>query len=73
MWMDFGLSEPEAKQAMAALLHGAVDIMFHSELPVEQVLDLITVYPLKNDEEAIRQVFRDRLGSLYQKLKTATH
>ncbi|MBC7185941.1 MAG: NAD(P)-binding domain-containing protein [Calditrichaeota bacterium] len=69
---EFGLSEPGAREAMAAMLHGAVDAMFHSQLPAEQVLDLIPVHPLKNDEEAIRQIFQNRLGSLYQKLKTAT-
>jgi pyrroline-5-carboxylate reductase len=69
---EFGLRQSEALQAVAAMLHGALDALFHSGLPAEQVLDLIPVYPLKNDEEAIRHIFRDRLVALYQKLKAAT-
>jgi len=35
---------------------------------VEKVLDLIPAYPLKKPEDAIRQIFSERLTGLFQKL-----
>ncbi len=69
---EFGLDVISARQAVAAMLNGAVEILFNSGLAAEQVLDLIPSYPLKKDEEAIRQIFEEKLGRLYQKLKAAT-
>jgi pyrroline-5-carboxylate reductase len=47
---EFGMSEPELSQALPAMLHGAAELLFHSELPVEQVMDLIPVHPLKDEQ-----------------------
>ncbi len=69
---EFGLSEPELSQALPAMLHGATELLFHSGLPAEQVMDLIPVHPLKNDEDAIRQIFAGKLSALHRKLNEAT-
>lgn len=44
---SFGLSDAELKAGMAAMLSGAVALMYQSELSPDQVMDLIPVYPLK--------------------------
>lgn len=69
---EFGLSESEAKRAISAMLSGAVELLFASPFSLEQVLDLIPAYPLKKDEETIRQIFIGRLGNLYRKLRENT-
>lgn len=69
---EFGLEATSARQAISTMLNGAVETLFNSGLAAEQVLDLIPSYPLKKDEEAIRQIFEEKLGGLYQKLKKAT-
>jgi pyrroline-5-carboxylate reductase len=69
---EFGLNAPELAQALPVMLHGAAELLFHSGLPAEQVMDLIPVHPLKNDEEAIRQIIAGKLSGLHRKLSEAT-
>ncbi|MBN1363448.1 MAG: NAD(P)-binding domain-containing protein [Syntrophaceae bacterium] len=69
---EFGLEEPVAKQALSEMLHGSVDTLFKTDLSFEQTLDLIPSYPLKKNEDEIRQIISKRLGGLWQKLKEAT-
>jgi len=68
----FGMSEAESKSAAAATLRGAVDTLFHSGLPDEQVLNLIPAYPLKNHEEEFKRIFSERLTGLWKKLRDST-
>lgn len=68
---QFGLSEAQAKEAVAQMVHGAVDTLFQSDLNPDEVLDLIPAHPLKKQEEVILQIFRERLSNLYTKLKNA--
>jgi hypothetical protein len=55
-------------KGMAAMLNGATDILYKSNLPATEILDLIPVYPLKEDESIIQDIFDKRLTGLYQKL-----
>jgi pyrroline-5-carboxylate reductase len=65
----FGLSDLELQTGIPAMLHGAVNTLFHSGLSAEQVMDLIPVKPLAEDEAYIKNAYQSRLGALYQKLK----
>ncbi|MGQ9853032.1 MAG: pyrroline-5-carboxylate reductase family protein [Candidatus Oleimicrobiaceae bacterium] len=67
-----GLAPRDAEQALAEMLHGAVEILFASDLTPEEVLDLIPSYPLKKDEDAIQSILRDRLWGVAEKLRSAT-
>ncbi|MFA4873689.1 MAG: NAD(P)-binding domain-containing protein [Patescibacteria group bacterium] len=69
---EFGLDAASARQAISVMLNGAVETLFSSDLADEQVLDLITSYPLKKDEDTIRGIFEGKLGNLYRKLKAGT-
>lgn len=69
---EFGLEEDAAQKALSAMLSGAVETLFNSGLPGEKVLDLIPAYPLKKAEDAIRDIFRENLVRIHQKLKEAT-
>ena len=66
--VQFGLSETAARQAVAKMAHGAVSTLLESDLPPEQVLDLVPVKPLAGDEAAIAAIYRSRLEPLYAKL-----
>ncbi|MBU1176204.1 MAG: NAD(P)-binding domain-containing protein [Alphaproteobacteria bacterium] len=65
---EFGLSETAARQAVAAMVHGAATTLLESDLEVDQVLDLVPVKPLGENEAAITAFYRDRLVPLYAKL-----
>lgn len=65
---EFGLSREELQRGMAAMLQGSIDLLYHSGMTVEEVMDLIPVYPLKEKEPEIMSVFDDSLKPLYQKL-----
>ncbi len=70
--VEFGMKDDAAKAALAGMLHGAVDTLFHSDLSPTEVLDLIPVHPLKENEKAVREIFSGKLGGLYRKLSEAT-
>ncbi|MBA7518788.1 Pyrroline-5-carboxylate reductase [subsurface metagenome] len=67
--VSFGLDEEEARSALNSMIKGSAETFFYSNLPVEEVKDLIPVKPLKNHEEVIRDYFKNVLENLYKKLK----
>lgn len=67
---SFGLARHEARQAIATMLHGAVDTLLSSELPPEVVMDLVPVRPLADDEETITNLLATRLRAIHSKLNS---
>jgi len=65
---QFGMSDAELKKAIPAMLHGATETLFESDLSPKEVLDLIPVCPLKDDESEIQDIFEKKLNGLYAKL-----
>lgn len=68
---SFGLNDGELKSGMAAMLSGAIALMYQSNLSPEQTMDLIPVYPMKDHEAKISELFEAALVPLYQKLSGA--
>ena len=68
MAVEFGLSESAAREAVAAMVHGAAPTLLESDLSTDQVLDLVPVKPLAADEAAIVEIIANRLLPLYAKL-----
>jgi len=64
----FGLSSLAARETLAAMLHGAVDTMFASELPPARVMDLVPVRPMAESEAAIIDMQRMGLAAIHAKL-----
>lgn len=64
----FGMSAEELTKGMVAMLNGSVDLMYHSGLSPAEVMDLIPVYPLKDDEKQIQDIFETKLTGLFNKL-----
>lgn len=68
---QFGLSEAELKSAMPAMLTGAVTSLYQSGLSAIEVMDLIPVYPMKDHETKINEMFEQALVPLDKKLSEA--
>jgi pyrroline-5-carboxylate reductase len=65
---SFGLNEEEVNCGIAKMVTGAVDTIFKSNLPAEKVMDLLPVKPLEQDENNIKEIFRTKLNSIYNRL-----
>ncbi len=65
---EFGLTDAAAREAVAAMTHGAAATLLESDLPPERVMDLVPVKPLSGDEDTIVGLYRSRLEPLYAKL-----
>ena len=64
----FGLDQDAAREAMRAMLIGTADLLFASDLPRTQVLDLVPVRPMAEHEAEIRQMLNKQLGGIYTRL-----
>lgn len=68
MAIEFGLGDATARQAVAAMVHGAAATLLEADLPTDAVLDLVPVKPLGADEATITELYRSRLAPLFAKL-----
>jgi pyrroline-5-carboxylate reductase len=66
---SFGLREEDLRESMGKMLEGAIHTMFASGLKPGEVMDLVPVKPLAEDEEAIRDMYTNRLTAWFNKLK----
>lgn len=66
---SFGLDEAEAKQGVTSMSLGAAQFLSDSGMSPEQVMDLVPVKPLGEAEAGIKEIYQQKLSSLYQKLK----
>jgi pyrroline-5-carboxylate reductase len=64
----FGLTPEELDSAIPHMLHGAIDLIYSSDISCEAAMDLIPVYPLKEEESTILEIFERRLSALHTKL-----
>lgn len=67
---SFGLSDQEINEGMYNMLIGSIKMFYESELSYEEIIDLIPGKPLKDEEENIRKIYRDKLETLFNKLKS---
>jgi pyrroline-5-carboxylate reductase len=66
---SFGLTSKETEKSISKMMKGTMKTLFESGLPFAEVMDLIPLKPLGEEESNIRAIYRNKLGSLYQKLK----
>jgi pyrroline-5-carboxylate reductase len=67
---EFGLDADAARAAMAAMLHGTVDLLFASDVAQETALDLVPVRPMAEHEGEIRALLQKQLRAIFTKLTT---
>jgi pyrroline-5-carboxylate reductase len=65
---SFGLSDDELQAGIPDMLKGAVNLMYDTDRPAAEIMDLIPVYPIKDDESTIQTIFQTKLTALFNKL-----
>lgn len=68
---SFGMTGPEAAEAVRQMAEGTLAAMKDSGLAPERVMDLVPVKPLGADETAVIAAYREKLPGLYAKLKAS--
>jgi pyrroline-5-carboxylate reductase len=67
---SFGIFQKTLEDAIPKMLNGAVKTMHESGLTPAEVMDLVPVKPLSEEEETIKEFYRNRLNAIYKKLKS---
>lgn len=67
---SFGLTREQALEAVSSMLIGAAKTMAESGLSPDEVMDLIPARPLAEEEEKIKETFRQKIMGIYNKLKS---
>jgi pyrroline-5-carboxylate reductase len=66
---SFGLTSKETEKGISKMMKGTVKTLFESGLSLAEVMDLVPLKPLGEEESNIRDIYRNKLSALYQKLK----
>lgn len=64
-----GLTEEESKNSVRDTMLAAIRTYFYSGLKYEEVMDLIPVKPIGEQEEQIKSIYREKLLTLFSKIK----
>lgn len=65
---EFGLSREQALSAVCNMLIGAARTMHESGLSPEEVMDLIPARPFAEEEEKIKDIYRQKISGVFKKL-----
>jgi len=65
---SFGLAPTAAREAIRAMVHGTVDLLFASDVPMSQALDLVPVRPMADHEAQIATMLQEKLAAIFTKL-----
>ncbi len=68
MGIEFGLEKIESKEAVLQCMYGALETLFSSGIPANEVMDLIPVRPIGAYEKEIEAIYDKQLRELYTKL-----
>lgn len=66
---EFGMSDQEARNAISKMVKGSVETLLESELNFDETMDLIPFQPLSQHHESIKELYRNILTHLHEKLK----
>lgn len=64
----FGIHDKEFKEGLSKMLNGTLRTMF-SEFSAEEVMDLVPVKPIGEHEESIKELYRNKLNQIYNRIK----
>lgn len=67
---EFGLSREQALSAVCNMLIGAARTMDESGLSPEEVMDLIPARPFSEEEDKIKEAYRQKIRAIYARLKS---
>ncbi len=66
---QIGLSKIESVETVEKTLFGTLNTMFQSGLNKQKVFDLIPVKPIEDYENEIKEIYREKLIALFNKIK----
>ncbi|MDZ7742157.1 MAG: NAD(P)-binding domain-containing protein [Bacteroidota bacterium] len=66
---EFGMSDGEARNAISKMVKGSVETLLESELDFDEVMDLIPFQPLSQHHGSIKELYRNILTNMHNKLK----
>ncbi|MGM0573785.1 MAG: pyrroline-5-carboxylate reductase family protein [Bacteroidota bacterium] len=66
---EFGLSNEEARHAVSKMVKGSVETLLETDMAYEEVVDLIPFQPFSQHHNSFREVYRNVLTNMYNKLK----
>lgn len=69
MAVQFGIPENIADECISIMLHGTTETLFNSGLTYDQVIDLVPVRPIAESEKYIKDIYSEKLISIYNKIK----
>jgi pyrroline-5-carboxylate reductase len=64
-----GLTEDESRNSVRDTMLAALRTYFYSDLTPDEVIDLIPVKPIGENETVIKEIYNDKLRSLFEKIK----
>ncbi|MCU7494553.1 MAG: NAD(P)-binding domain-containing protein [Ignavibacteria bacterium] len=66
---EFGLNDAEIDESIKKMTDGALKTMFSSGMSPEEVMDLIPIKPIGDVEEKIKETYRNKLLSTFNRIK----
>ena len=64
-----GLNVSESKETVQQTLLAAINLLYHSDLNYNEVIDLIPLKPIGEHEAQISEIYRSKLMGLFEKIK----
>jgi pyrroline-5-carboxylate reductase len=66
---EIGLSSEECRTGIAETIKASINTLFSSDISTEEVIDLIPVKPISGHETEIKEIYRSKLMTLFEKIK----
>jgi pyrroline-5-carboxylate reductase len=67
--VQFGLDQEEAKYLIKDMMSGTINTLFFSDIPEEEVADLVPVKPIGEYEDTIKTFYSEKLTGIFNKIK----
>ena len=67
---EFGMEDQEAREAISKMVKGSAETLLESDLSFDEVMDLVPFQPLSQHHDSFREVYRNVLTKMYNKLKS---
>lgn len=66
---SLGFAEAELQKSFTKTIPATLNTMFKSDLTASQVMDLVPVKPIGEQEQTIKEMYRNKLNEIYNKIK----
>lgn len=67
--IQYGMDSNEVKEAISEMMKGTMNTLFFSEIPSDEVMDLVPVKPMVEYEDLIKGFYKEKLNGIFNKIK----